>query len=70
MERDDGVEAEEEEADGELGEGDGAAVGEETEKPAAHGVDGVGEADRGCGFAGAVVYAGEDGAAEPHVCYL
>jgi hypothetical protein len=33
-------------------------------------VDGVGEADRGCGFAGAVVYAGEDGAAEPHVCYL
>ena len=70
MECDDGGEAEEEEADGELGEGDGAAVGEEAEEPAAHGVDGVGEADGGCGLAGPVVHAGEDGAAEPHVCHL
>lgn len=70
MECDDGGEAEEEAADGELGEGDGAAVGEEAEEPAAHGVDGVGEADGGCRLAGPVMYAGEDGAAEPHVCHL
>ena len=70
MECDDGVEAEEEEADGELGQGDGQAIREEAEKPATHGVDGFGEGDGGGGFAGAIVYAGEHVGAEPHLCRL